>query len=91
MILPQSIHCECSFEMHLHSTTMSRNSVSIVRIVERIRCAFFVEACRTLHDRHLRAILLTLLKAQQKRSHIVARTSSLQQYHRDIVTIVVAS
>ena len=45
MILPQNIHCECSFEMHLHSTAMSRNSVNIVRIVERIRSAFFVEAC----------------------------------------------
>ena len=36
MILPQNIHCECSVDMHLHSTAMSRNSVNIVRIVELI-------------------------------------------------------
>ena len=45
---------------------MSRNSVNILRIVERSRSAleatFFLEACRTLHDPHLTAILLTLLK-----------------------------
>ena len=51
--------------MHLHSTAMSRHSVNILRIVERGRSALeapFVEACRTLHDPHLTAILLTLLK-----------------------------
>ena len=51
--------------MHLHSTAMSRLSVNILRIVEHSRIALetpFEEACRTLHDPHLTAILLTLLK-----------------------------